>query len=244
MKKENILSYRVFGKRALFTIPENRLGGEKLTYHTPTPEGIKGITESIMWKPTIKWVVKRIRIINPIQTEAASVKPMKFNVNSSELAYYTYLKDVEYEVEVKFEWNMNRPDLAKDRNENKYYFMAKRAIERGGRRDIFLGARECQAYVEPCKFGEKQGAYDDVSELGFGLQFHSFTYPDEAINEKEKGFLRANFWNPVMKNGIIEVVSSEECKINRVIKEMDIKEFILGSNMKHIDKEVKELGMD
>ena len=38
---------------------------------------------------------------------------------------------------------------APDRNENKHYFIAKRMIERGGRRDVFLGACEYQAYVEP-----------------------------------------------------------------------------------------------
>ncbi len=52
-------------------------------------------------------------------------------------------------------------------------------IERGGRRDVFLGTRECQGYVEPCKFGEK-GFYDDYGEMSFGLMFHGFDYPDEG----------------------------------------------------------------
>ncbi len=30
-------------------------------------------------------------------------------------------------------------------------------IEKGGRQDIFLGTRECQGYVKPCKFGEGIG---------------------------------------------------------------------------------------
>lgn len=243
MEKENILSFRVYGRRALFTVPENRMGGEKFTYHIPTPEAIKGITESIFWKPTIKWNVRRFRVINSIQTEAVGVKPLKMNTGN-DLAYYTYLRDVEYEVEVNFEWNENRPDLKKDRNENKYYFMAKRAIERGGRRDVFLGTRECQAYVEPCIFGEKEGFYDDVEELSFGMQFYGFNYPDEALKSTENGSFKANFWHPIMKKGIVDVIRPEECNVTRVIREMDIKEFILGTNMLGIEKEVKEFDMD
>ena len=53
------------------------------------------------------------------------------------MAIYTYLSDVEYQVQAHFEWNLHRENLAKDRNENKHYFVAKRMIERGGRRDVF-----------------------------------------------------------------------------------------------------------
>ncbi len=243
MKKSNILSFRVFGRRALFTVPENRMGGEKFTYHIPTPEAVKGIMESIFWKPTIQWVVRRVRVINQIQTESVGIKPLKMN-GGNDLSYYTYLKDVEYEVEVNFKWNENRPDLSHDRNENKYYFMAKRSIERGGRRDVFLGTRECQAYVEPCVFGEKKGYYDDVNELGFGLQFYGFTYPDEVYKDSDKGVFKANFWNPIMRNGIIDVINPDECEITRTIREMDVKQFILGNNMISIDEEVKQFDMD
>ena len=80
-------------------------------------------------------------------------------------------------------------------------------IEKGGRRDVFLGTRECQAYVEPCTFGEGQGYYDDTPELAFGLMFHGFTYPDEGGNED----LTARFWAPVMRKGIIDFIRPEDC---------------------------------
>ena len=78
-----------------------------------------------------------------------------------------------------FEWNENRPELEGDRNEDKHFQIAKRMIDRGGRRDVFLGTRECQAYVEPCVFDEGMGAYDEV-DLSFGIMVHGITYPDEA----------------------------------------------------------------
>jgi len=242
MEKENLITYRVFGRRAMFSMPENRIGGEKISYQIPTYQAIKGITESIYWKPTIIWKIKRIRIINQIQSETQGVKPIIMKGGNT-LGFYTYLKDVEYEVEAYFEWNDNRPDLIKDRNENKHYFMAKRSLERGGRRDVFLGTRECQAYVEPCEFGEKKGNYDEIEELGFGFQFHSFTYPDE-IGKNEKESLTANFWNPIMKKGIINMFKPQECSIKREIKDYNVKEFILGRNLKSVEEEVKENGMD
>lgn len=56
-----------------------------------------------------------------------------------------------------------------------------------GGRDVFLGARECQGYVEPCIFGEGTGAYDDTPELAFGLMYHGITYADEAYSGEQPG---------------------------------------------------------
>ncbi len=230
MKKDNKITFRVFGKRALFSTPESKIGGEKFSYQIPTYEALVGITNSIYWKPTIRWVIDRVRIMKPIQTESVGIKLHKLN-EQTDLSFYTYLKDVEYEVEAHFEWNEYREDLKQDRNENKHYFMAKRALERGGRRDIFLGVRECQAYVEPVEFGQREGAYDNTNEIGFGFTFHSFIYPDQ----NEENHFIANFWHPVMRKGIVDFIRPEECKTSRIIKKGVPKEFTVGENMELID---------
>lgn len=149
MDKPNMIEYSVFGRYALFTDPLSKTGGEKCSYQIPTYQALKGITESIYWKPTITWVIDECRIMNTIQTESKGIRPIKYS-GGNDLSYYTYLRNVEYRVKAHFEWNENRPDLAHDRNENKHFDIARRMLERGGRRDIFLGARECQGYVEPC----------------------------------------------------------------------------------------------
>ena len=41
------IEYEVWGRLALFTDPITRVGGEKCSYHIPTYEAVKGITESI-----------------------------------------------------------------------------------------------------------------------------------------------------------------------------------------------------
>jgi CRISPR-associated protein Cas5d len=197
----NSVEFKVWGKYALFTDPLTKIGGEKYSYQIPTYEALKGILSSVYWKPTVVWYIDKVRVMKPIKTQTRSAKPVKFYSDSNDLAIYTYLVDVEYQVQAHFEWNYNRSDLEKDRNENKHHCVAKRMIERGGRRDVFLGTRECQGYVEPCTFGEGKGEYDGYGELAFGLMFHGFDYPDEG---KEQDKFYARFWRPKMVNGCIE----------------------------------------
>lgn len=212
---ENKVEFKVYGRYALFTDPLTKIGGEKCSYQIPTYEALKGILSSVYWKPTIIWIIDKVRVIKPIKTQTRSAKPIDYSGGNS-LAIYTYLSEVEYQVEAHFEWNLHREDMAKDRNENKHYFVAKRMIERGGRRDIFLGARECQGYVEPCKFGEGEGFYDSYGELAFDLMFHGFDYPDEY----GKNEMHSRFWRPKMLNGIIEFIRPEVCTIRKFVRPM------------------------
>ena len=236
MEKPNIIEYSVFGRYALFTDPLSKTGGEKISYQIPTYQALKGITESIYWKPTIIWVIDECRIMNPIQTESKGIRPIKYT-GGNDLSFYTYLRNVEYRVRAHFEWNENRRDLIHDRNENKHYEIAKRMIERGGRRDIFLGTRECQGYVEPCKFDEGK-AYDQ-SNMSFGVMVHGITYPDEAVRENEKGKMTVRLWNAQMKNGVIYFPKPEECEIRRILGNSKQKEFVNGENFSGLDEFVE-----
>lgn len=211
---DNIVQFKVTGRYALFTDPLTKIGGEKFSYQIPTYEGLKGILSSVYWKPTIVWLIDKVRVMKSIRTQTRSTKPIKYS-GGNDLSIYTYLSDVEYQVQAHFEWNLHRKDLAQDRNENKHFFVAKRMIERGGRRDIFLGTRECQGYVEPCKFGEGKGDYDNYGELAFGLMFHGFDYPDEF----GKNEFYARFWRPTMMDGIITFARPDE-------KESIIRKFV------------------
>ena len=221
---DNIVVFEVYGDYALFTDPITRIGGEKCTYQIPTYEAIKGILASVYWKPTFIWYIDAVKIMNPIQTEVKGIRPIKYG-GGNDLAYYTYLKSVRYQVKAHFEWNDNRPELIADRNENKHHNIAKRMILKGGRRDIFLGTIECQGYVEPCVFDSEPGAYAEIAELSFGLMYHGLTYPDETYSEQTKEKITANFWYPVMKNGIISFPRPEDCPLHKPLREMKMKEF-------------------
>jgi len=144
------------------------------------------------------------------------MKPLNFGGGNS-LAIYTYLIDVDYQVQAHFEWNLNYPELAHDRIDGKHYAMANRMVGKGGRRDIFLGTRECQAYVEPCTFGESNGFYDeDEDQLSHGVMFHGFDYPDETGEES----LSARFWEATISRGIIAYPRPETCTMRHVVRPM------------------------
>ena len=221
-KYPNIVEFEVTGDYALFSDPLMRVGGEKSTYQIPTYEALKGMLSSVYWKPTFIWIIDAVRIMNPIQTEVKGIRPIKYH-GGNDLSYYTYLKNCRYQVRAHFEWNENRPELAGDQNENKHHEIAKKMIRKGGRRDIFLGARECQGYVEPCVFDEGEGAYDDREELEFGLMYHGITYADEAYSEETKGKMTVRFFRPVMKKGIVTFPRPEECPLHKTVGEMEMK---------------------
>jgi CRISPR-associated protein Cas5d len=242
---KNTIEFRAWGRYAMFTDPLTRVGGEKCSYHVPTYEALKGIAKSIYWKPTLIWVIDAVRVMKRIRTQTKGTKPLNFGGGNS-LAIYTFLTgdpdpttgpSVEYQVRAHFEWNEHRPELAKDRIDGKHYQIAQRSLALGGRQDIFLGTRDCQGYVEPHEFGAGAGDYDGKGELGFGLMFHSFDYPDETgVNA-----LRSNFWRPQMVDGVLRFPRPEECPVKNEIREMLPKGFGLDHSLRDVIAEAQEL---
>ncbi len=215
----NTVAFEVTGKYALFSDPVTRVGGEKCSYQIPTYDAIRGVCESIYWKPTIIWVVDEVRIMNQIRSEAKGIRTLGYSDNKPGLSFYTYLKDVCYQVKAHFEWNMKRPDLADDRNENKHYRTALRKIEEGGKRDIFLGTRECQAYVCPAEFGSSNSYYDNSGTIPFGLMYHGIVYPDKT----DDGNMLINFFQASMTNGIIRYPRPDECTFVKTVNCKEVK---------------------
>ena len=246
-RKRNSIEFKVWGAYALFSDPITKVGGEKFSYQVPTYEAIKGIIGSIYWKPTIVWYVDAIRVMRKIQTESKGVKtlqmdgiypslknPSKKNESSiSDLSFYTYLRDVEYQVLAHFEFNQYYTNLKDDWNENKHHNIALRSVRKGGRRDIFLGTRECQGYVEPSVFGEGKGFYDEYGELDFGVMFHGFDYPNETGDPK----LWKRLWRAKMVDGVIQFPSPKECSttMREFIRPMSPTQFIDKKNFTRVD---------
>jgi CRISPR-associated protein Cas5d len=232
--------YRLYGDYALFTDPVTKGGGEKYTYQVPTYQALKGITEQLYWKPTLVYYIDSVKVIKKIQTETKGIRtPLKNGGN--DLNYYTYLRDVEYLVQFHFEWNKNRPDLIDDRNEKKHEQIILRSIEKGGRRDLFLGTRECVAFAERIREEEFLSASTqyDGRKISFGIMFHSFTYPDEAVSGGEN-VLTSNFTDIKMDNGKIDFVRPEECQIHHTIRNYSFKNFT-KENMKYAEEELAAL---
>ena len=227
MNIRNAIQYRLTGRYALFSDPITRMGGERQSYPVPTYQALKGITESVYWKPSILWIIDSVRILHEFKMEKKSIRPISYEGAASTLSIYTYLSDVAYEVRAHFIPNPYRtePDLIADgRNENKHHNIAMRMVEKGGRRDVFLGTRECAAYVEPLEsYGAQESFYQGTGELDLGVMFHSFAYPDETGRDE----LGVRLWNAKMTDGEIVFPRPEECgpALYRTVRPMKAKAF-------------------
>ena len=236
---KNSIQFKLWGRYALFKKKKKKMGGERCSYHIPTYEALKGVVKSIYWKPTLIWHIDKIRIMKPIRTQTKGTKPLKIS-GGNDLAIYTYLVDVEYQVLAHFEWNMHRPELINDRIDGKHFQIAQRTLLRGGRQDIFLGTRDCQGYVGPCQFGEGQSYYDNVDEIAYGLMFHSFGYPDETGNN----MLVTRFWRPVMKKGVIDFTRTDDrTNIIKEVRSMTTKKFGECINFQKVENEYEIITM-
>ena len=208
---ENQVEFKVSGKYALFTDPLTNLGGEKFSYSVPTYSALVGICESIYWKPTFKWIVDEVRVMNRMSRKNYATRPVNYFDDSTPIvSYYTYLTDVEYRVKAHFEWDYDQEKLADDRIDGKHYEIAKRMIEQGGRRKIFLGKSECVGYVEPADFDEGEGYYDHSGVIDLGMMLHGITYPTKNNSNR-----LVRMWDAVMDNGVIRFPRPEECRIVR-----------------------------
>ncbi|NMA07371.1 MAG: type I-C CRISPR-associated protein Cas5 [Ruminococcaceae bacterium] len=218
---------KIWGDYALFTDPMTKAGGEKYTYQVPTYQALKGIVEACYWKPVLYYVMDEVKIIKPIQTETHGIRA-PLNNGKNDLNSYTYLKDVEYWIKFHFEWNENRQDMNDDRDEIKHREILIRSMKRGGRRDIFLGARECVGYVDYLtenKYNNAKTAFEN-EKRSFGLQFHSFIYPDENENIRgDEGPLISCFSNTLIEDGCIKYCRPEECSSHHELSSYKIKSF-------------------
>ncbi|MDD4503399.1 MAG: type I-C CRISPR-associated protein Cas5c [Clostridiaceae bacterium] len=217
---------KVFGDYALFTDPMTKGGGEKFSYQVPTYQSLKGISEACYWKPTFYYIIDSVKVMKKIKTETKGILcPLKNG--KKDLNYYTYLRDVEYLVKFHFVWNENRINLKDDRNEKKHEQILLRSMERGGRRDVFLGARECIGYIMRIRerdYEEAKSCYYGEN-ISMGIMFHSFSYPDEVCGGTDKNALVSNFCPIVMEDGIIQFMEPKDCEIKHILGNYSIKRF-------------------
>jgi CRISPR-associated protein Cas5d len=68
IRKENKMKkwcLEIWGEYACFTRPELKV--ERVSYDVITPSAARGIFESILWKPAIRWNITRIEVLHPIK---------------------------------------------------------------------------------------------------------------------------------------------------------------------------------
>lgn len=224
---------RIQGDLALFTNVATKGGSERFSYLVPSRQALQGMVDAIYYKPTFTNVVTEVKVMNQIQTELHGVRALLRDY-SADLSYVSYLSDVEYLVKFHFVWNENRPDLEADRIVNKHESIMTRSIEKGGRRDLFLGTRECLGVAERISQEEYESAesYYKDQTIDFGIMFHSFGYP---TNEGES--LKSYFTHTYMVDGVITFKEQDDCE---VVNHLSSYTFKSTGPIKSVNKEFEE----
>jgi len=65
---KNLIKIRAKGEWACFTRPEFK--AERLSYEVPTPSAIRGMLQSVTWKPEVNWHIHQIKVIAPIRWQS------------------------------------------------------------------------------------------------------------------------------------------------------------------------------
>lgn len=214
------IKLRVWGERACFTRPEMKV--ERVSYDVPTPSAVRGILEAIYWKPSIRWQVDRIHVINPIRFEnnrrnelgsklppRAIRKAMKDGVSAlqnlieedRQQRAALVLRDVEYVFEAHFEIV-----ASEDANIGKHLDMFNRRAKKG---QCFhqpcFGCREFPVNFELLENDNPISGLSGEKDLGFML--YDMDYSD-------KKNIKPMFFRAKMKNGVVNIphLDSEEVK--------------------------------
>lgn len=219
----------VRGDYACFTRPEMKV--ERVSYDLITPSAARAVFEAILWKPAIRWRVRRIDVLNPVKwisvrrNEVGAVASTRnaqaaMNAGHGELALYIederqqraglFLRDVAYRLYADME--MIGDDARS--NPGKYLAMFSRRAEAGQCiNQPYLGCREFAAHFRPVPLtetddGDFQPGSDEPSalhewsaDLGWMLHDMDFSMPSNPTPR----FFRAEVERGVLDLSRVEV---------------------------------------
>lgn len=205
------VSVKVWGDYACFTRPEMKV--ERVSYDVITPSAARGILEAIHWKPAIRWVVKRIHVLNPIRFDnirrnevsekasAANAKSaMKGNPaplgiiieDARQQRASLVLRDVAYVIEAEFELTEK---TGEGDNEGKHLDIFNRRVEKGQCfHRPYLGCREFPAFFGPVNGEVPAPCFSGERDLGWML--YDIDFSDN---------MTPKFFKAKMTNGIIDL---------------------------------------
>jgi CRISPR-associated protein Cas5d len=148
------LRVRVSGPLACFSRPELKV--ERVSYHVMTPSAARGVLEAILWKPAIRWHVRRIWVLQPIswtsfrRNEVGSRMSLASTLivdDDRQQRHTLALRDVDYVIEAEFEFTDRQ---GSEDTSTKFVEMFQRRVEKGQCfHRPYLGCREFAADFAP-----------------------------------------------------------------------------------------------
>lgn len=231
---------KVSGALALFTSPAAKV--ERLSYMAPTPSSARGVLDSILWKPEMRWHITAIEVLRPIRYIAlkrnelqsktpvkgkkgvqgwmvdpdANYSPRPAGAGSEDVTQRNSqaLKDVAYIIEAV-------PIVYKPNGENtpqKYKAMIERRVEKGQcYKRPYLGCREFAAEVSPPE--------PEDSPLPIDMDLGAMLY--DIIFDPHKQKHQAVFFPALLKQGRINT------RVDDVIADPELRRRVLACSYSH-----------
>jgi CRISPR-associated protein Cas5d len=210
----SVFRVRVHGEIACFTRPE--FSTERMSYEVMTPSAARGVLEAILWKPAIRWQIRAIHILKPINwiqfrrnevnsrastrnaVSAANGKiefPDYFADEDRAQRHTVALRNVDYVIEASF--SLTSRAGAED-NMGKFAAMFERRLHNGQQvYQPYLGCREFPASVEPAP-----ESFQSIAETRpLGRMLYDMAYGVQR---------RPRFFEASLREGVLAVPSWEE----------------------------------
>lgn len=207
------ISVEVWGDYALFSRPELKV--ERVSYDVMTPSAARGLLESILWHPGMKWVVDRIHVCSPIRftnirrnevKDTISARKMQALMEKGGELYLAtpdsiqqraamVLRDVHYVIDAHFDMTMRASPTD---NPGKFQEMMRRRVEKGqSYHTPCFGVREFPANFRPCT--ELPPCPEELKgEKDLGWMLLDMDYSD-------KENITPRFFRAVLRDGVLEV---------------------------------------
>lgn len=219
MRKEQPIRLwiRVSGDLACFSRPEFSV--ERTSYPWITPSAARGVFESLLWKPRIRYEIREIRVLRPIRYISLRRNEVANRLSSRGLDYTRHvltdqirqqrntvaLQDVAYVIGADLRMNPRIKPGGPDDNHGKYAAMFRRRLKRGQRFQApYLGCREFFADVDEVREGEKPCPIS----MDHGTMFYDFHYYDH-LPKKKRPNPQPLFFQANMMDGVIAVPPRE-----------------------------------
>lgn len=201
----------ITGRYALFSRPEMR--AERFSYEVPTPSAINGILKCIYWKPEMQYHINKIYVLNrprfsSVTTNSlirkGSLKPggkCEYGSHDTTPRTMQVLKDVRYVVD--FTISATGTATSEDDSTEKHVAIFTRRASRGQNfREPTLGVKEFPCEVRLMPDDEKIPFSENHGEKKLGRMLHHVDLSGDTPVPV--------FYNPVMRDGVIDVNESLE----------------------------------
>lgn len=195
----------VEGDYALYTRPEMKL--ERVSYDVPTPGAMEGLLKSVYWKPSMRYVIDKIVVFNPINfinirrnevknKVVYSAVKSQMNQKGGNPEIYTSedrtqrasmaLKNVKYGVEFHFELTGYKNEREEEAPEKKHYNIIKRRLENGQCfRTPCLGCCEFPVkkieIVDEFDYSKINQEIIDMGDVDLGFMSYKVCFADKGI---------------------------------------------------------------